>query len=46
MIREWAVGEKILMPCGVTTSCAAMNSDGTWTHDGMGFCNECGIRVI
>lgn len=45
MIREWAVGERLVMPCGATTRCAALEPDGTWGHDGMGFCRSCGIRV-
>lgn len=45
MIREWAAGERVLMPCGVVGRCAAVGVDGVWVHDGMGFCRECGIRV-
>jgi hypothetical protein len=43
MIRQWATGERTIMPCG-KTECAV--ADSQWSHDGMGFCNECGIRVI
>ena len=43
-IRAWALGERMVMPCGKTESCAAFDGD-TWHHDGMGFCNSCGIRV-
>jgi hypothetical protein len=43
MIRSWATGERILTPCG-QTECAV--TDNQWSHDSMGFCNECGIRVI
>lgn len=45
MIREWAAGERLLMPCGAVEPCPAVGPDGTWEHDGMGFCVECGIRV-
>lgn len=45
MIRVWAAGERVLMPCGAVGSCAAVGVDGTWVHDGMGFCTCCGIRV-
>ena len=44
-IRAWAVGERMLTPCGKQTSCSAWDGD-TWVHDGMGFCKECGIRVV
>lgn len=43
-IRAWAVGERLLMPCG-KSECSAYEGD-TWSHDGMGFCRECGIRVV
>lgn len=46
MIREWAVGERVLMPCGAESACAAVDVDGFWVHDGMGFCRFCGIRVV
>lgn len=46
MIREWAVGERVVMPCGVVERCAAVGVDGVWAHDGMGFCTYCGIRVV
>lgn len=46
MIRDWATGERVMMPCGKFTACAAVDEEGRWTHDGMGFCNECGIRVV
>lgn len=42
-IRAWAVGERLVMPCG-KTECAAFDGE-TWDHDGMGFCRECSIRV-
>ena len=45
MIRQWATGERVLTPCGKEL-CAALDDEGRWSHDGMGFCNECGIRVI
>lgn len=43
-IRAWAVGEKLLTPCG-KMECPAMSGD-TWEHDSMGFCVHCGIRVV
>lgn len=43
-IRSWALGERLLMPCGKEKSCPAYDGN-TWAHDGMGFCRECGIRV-
>jgi hypothetical protein len=43
-IRAWAVGERLVMPCGRTQGCSAYDGD-TWSHDGMGFCHECGIRI-
>jgi hypothetical protein len=46
MIRDWATGERVMMPCGKFQACAAVDAEGRWTHDGMGFCNECGIRVV
>lgn len=46
MIREWAVGERVLMPCGAESPCAAVDPGGSWVHDGMGFCRFCGIRVV
>ena len=46
MIRGWATGERTMMPCGRFDTCGAVDDDGRWSHDGMGFCNECGIRVI
>ena len=46
MIRQWATGERLLMPCGKTQTCGAVDDDGRWDHDGMGFCRECGIRVV
>jgi hypothetical protein len=46
MIREWAAGERLLMPCGKTEPCSATSTSGSWVHDGMGFCVECGIRVL
>ena len=46
MIREWAVGERVSMPCGKVGRCAAVGDDGVWSHDGMGFCVSCGIRVV
>jgi len=46
VIREWAAGERLVMPCGATRRCAAVGEDGVWVHDGMGFCGECGIRVV
>jgi hypothetical protein len=45
MIRQWAVGEPVLMPCGATEPCPAVTADGVWVHDHMGFCTTCGIRV-
>lgn len=45
MIRQWATGERILTPCGKQTCPAIEKGDYHWEHDGMGFCNECGIRV-
>lgn len=46
MIRSWATGERILMPCGKTDTCQAVDENGQWSHDGMGFCRECGIRIV
>ena len=46
MIRQWAAGERVMMPCGTTEPCGAVGEDGRWSHDGMGFCVECGIRVV
>jgi hypothetical protein len=46
MIRQWAAGERVLMPCGAVEPCAAVGPDGVWSHDGMGFCGACGIRVV
>jgi len=46
MIREWAAGERVMMPCGAVERCAAVGEGGVWSHDGMGFCVECGIRVV
>lgn len=43
-IRAWAVGERVMMPCG-KLQCDA-DKGGTWVHDSMGFCRECGIRVL
>lgn len=43
-IRAWAVGERLIMPCG-KQQCSA-DQGGTWVHDGMGFCRECNIRVL
>lgn len=45
MIRAWASGERVLMPCGAVEPCGALDDDGRWGHDGMGFCRDCGIRV-
>lgn len=45
MIRQWATGERILTPCGKQTCPATEQDDYRWEHDGMAFCNECGIRV-
>jgi hypothetical protein len=45
MIRQWATGQTTLMPCGKTDTCPAINENGRWSHDGMGFCLECGIRT-
>lgn len=45
MIRQWATGERVLTPCGQEL-CAALDDEGRWSHDGMGFCRECGIRVV
>ena len=46
MIRQWAVGERVVMPCGRADACSVIDADGRWSHDGMGFCTECGIRVL
>lgn len=46
MIREWAVGERVVMPCGRSEGCSVVGEDGRWAHDGMGFCVDCGIRVV
>ena len=46
MIRQWATGERVLMPCGTSEPCPALDDEGRWSHDGMGFCRECGIRVV
>ncbi len=46
MIRVWAVGERIITPCGKVSCPAVQEGDYRWEHDGMGFCNECGIRVV
>jgi hypothetical protein len=46
MIRGWATGERLIMPCGRNETCAGIDDAGRWSHDGMGFCNECGIRVV
>lgn len=43
-IRAWAAGESIMTPCGRVGSCPGTESE-PWSHDGMGFCTECGIRV-
>jgi hypothetical protein len=44
-IREWAVGERIVTPCGRIKECPATQGE-TWEHGGMTFCRDCGIRVI
>lgn len=43
-IRQWALGETIMTPCGQTGTCPGTLGD-TWDHDGMTFCRECQIRV-
>lgn len=44
-IRAWATGDKITGPCG-QTKCAALDESGRWHSDKMGFCTQCGIRVL
>lgn len=46
MIREWATGQRSIMPCGKAEPCAGLDGDRQWQHDGMGYCGECGIRII
>ena len=46
MIRLWAVGERVVMPCGAVEPCSAVDPEGRWVHDGLGFCGFCGIRVV
>lgn len=41
-IRAWAVGEKILMPCGKPAPCPG---DDPEHLAGFDYCKECGIRV-
>ena len=41
-IRAWAVGDKILMPCGKPAPCPG---DTPIELAGFEYCNECGIRV-
>lgn len=43
-IRAWAQGIKLTGPCG-QTECSA-RTGGIWETDLMGFCRECGIRVV
>jgi hypothetical protein len=43
-IRAWATGQKLTGPCG-QTKCPALDEEGRWQSDGMGFCTHCGIRV-
>lgn len=45
VVRAWAQGEKVLTPCGKRGECYGTNNDPDM-HDGMGFCRECGIRVV
>lgn len=45
MIRQWATGQRTITPCGKTQPCTGQTQTGQWTHDGMHFCTECGIRT-